>query len=615
MSDSSKKKSAAWTSSRSSSSAGNVSPSNRELLSRADVVTQLQASPGPVTSTKDARSWLEAKSWILAGEKYTKPKLANILFTIVLTQKLTSEASAAIKAVAFLIEDLADQDFSDSLASLITDKVTSQISSSIDNLAAGITTTKDFLDAVVRQQAESTLTLKESILSNVESSKSIANSAEKLSDSSEKQAQAANTEWPMLPSASPSTGNAMHPMSLAHTTLSASQIKIQQRTMLAAKQLLIELGPLGEEGPEPDQSAQTQASHRDLFNSWFDDDDKTNDNYTAPSRAVRGVKIFDRPAILVKFDTQESKSRFVKLCDNTPDLLAKLSPNAQIRLRTYPVIFKFVPCIGTFDPSNAQHLRGLEKENDLGPNSISTAEWCKKPEKRSPGQSTANLKVHCASAESANRILQERIRVDGNLVNVHKDLRQPLRCIRCHEYGHFRDGCYNKERCAHCASETHTTANCDSSNAPSCAACGEGSNHPAASPTCPTFLAKQKSLLQRFPENSMPYYPTGERWTWAQNPPNPDRAPSPPTLEQTRDTQFERQNLERFERHKRSLNRQNNRRANTDTYTPDNGWPRARRQFTLNEAWAPRPNQGPAPPPPTSHSQQNGSTNTQSQPQ
>src|ERR1700722_15739581 len=215
--------------------------------------------------------------------------------------------------------------------SYVTYMVRDYVSISL-HLAAGITTTKDFLDAVARQQAESTLTLKESILSNVESSKSIANSAEKLSDSSEKQAQAANTEWPKLPSASPSTGNAMHPMSPAHPTLSASQIKIQQRTMLAAKQLLIELGPLGEEGPEPDQSAQTQASHRNLFNSWFDDDDKANDNYTAPSRAVRGVKIFDRTAILVEFDTQESKSRFVKLCDNTPDLLAKLSPNAQIRL-------------------------------------------------------------------------------------------------------------------------------------------------------------------------------------------------------------------------------------------------------------------------------------------
>ena len=160
MGDSGKKKNMARTSSQSSSSAGNVSTGNRELLSRADLEAQLQASPGPVTDAKDARSWLEAKGWILASEKYTKPKLADILFTVALTQKLPSDACAAIKVVAFLIRDLADQDLSDSIASLITDKVTSKISSLMDNLAAEFATTKGFLDAVVQQQAEATVALK-----------------------------------------------------------------------------------------------------------------------------------------------------------------------------------------------------------------------------------------------------------------------------------------------------------------------------------------------------------------------------------------------------------------------------------------------------------------------
>ena len=517
-------------SSRSSSSASNISSGNRELLPRADLEAQLQASPGPVTNAKDAQSWLESKGWILASENYTKPKLANILFTVALTQKLPSDTSAAIKAVAFLLEDGADQDLSDSLASLITDKITSQINASIDKMAAEVTATKGFLDVVAQQQAEATVALKETILSNTEASKSIANTAEKLADASEKQAQALNADWPLLPSTTPSTGNALHPALLVHTTLSPNQIKVQQRTLLAAKQLLIELGPLDEENHDWIDHAQAHTSHRDLLNSWFDDDDKANNNYTAPSRAVRGVTIVDRPAILVEFNTQESKNRFIKLCNEMPGLLAKLSPNAQIRLRTFPVIFKFVPCNGIFDPANKQHLRDLEEENDLAPNSIASADWCKKPEKRSPSQSTANLKVQCSSAEAANRMLQERIRLDSNLINVHKDLRQPLRCVRCHEYGHFKDGCHNNERCAHCASESHSSANCDRSNAPSCAACGDRSNHPASSPTCPTFLAKQKALLQRFPENSMPYYPTGERWTWAQSPTNAERElPPPPT--------------------------------------------------------------------------------------
>ena len=67
---------------------------------------------------------------------------------------------------------------------MITDKATSQISLLINNLATGVTTTKDFLDAVVHQQVESTLVLPESILSNTETSKVIAKTAENISDMS-----------------------------------------------------------------------------------------------------------------------------------------------------------------------------------------------------------------------------------------------------------------------------------------------------------------------------------------------------------------------------------------------------------------------------------------------
>src|SRR6267154_5965696 len=79
-------------------------------------------------------------------------------------------------------------------------------------------------------------------------------------------------------------------------------------------------------------------------------------------------------------------------------------------------------------------------------------------------ESTANLKVQCLNAETANCVLKERIRVAGNLVNVHKDLRQPMRCVKCHNYGHFKDSCLNEERCANCASDSHSTADCNNSN-------------------------------------------------------------------------------------------------------------------------------------------------------
>ena len=167
-------------------------------------------------------------------------------------------------------------------------------------MATEVVATKGFLDAVAQQQAEATIVLKETILSNTEASKSITNTAEKLADMSEKQAQALNTDWPLLPSATPSARNTLHPASLVHTTLSPSQIKVQQHTLLAAKQLLIKLGPLDEESHNQTIYGQACASHKDLFNSWFDDDDKANDNFTVPSRAVHGVTIFDRPAIVME---------------------------------------------------------------------------------------------------------------------------------------------------------------------------------------------------------------------------------------------------------------------------------------------------------------------------
>jgi hypothetical protein len=44
---------------------------------------------------------------------------------VALTQKLSNGASSAIKAVAFLIEELAEQNFSASLVNTITDKMAS----------------------------------------------------------------------------------------------------------------------------------------------------------------------------------------------------------------------------------------------------------------------------------------------------------------------------------------------------------------------------------------------------------------------------------------------------------------------------------------------------------
>ena len=90
-------------------------------------------------------------------------------------------------------------------------------------------------------------------------------------------------------------------------------------------------------------------------------------------------------------------------------LLKELSPKAHIRPRAYSVILRFVPCNGSFDPSNDKHLHNIEEENNLQVGSITAASWCKCPDRRSPGQTTATLKVACANPDAANRLITGRI--------------------------------------------------------------------------------------------------------------------------------------------------------------------------------------------------------------
>ncbi|KAF8808116.1 hypothetical protein BYT27DRAFT_7030340, partial [Phlegmacium glaucopus] len=78
---------------------------------------------------------------------------------------------------------------------------------------------------------------------------------------------------------------------------------------------------------------------------------------------------------------------------------------ATIKAKGYNLIFKFVPCTGNFDPSDANCISDLESSNNLQPGSISSATWLKRLDRRSPSQKVASLKVVCSSPETANHLL------------------------------------------------------------------------------------------------------------------------------------------------------------------------------------------------------------------
>ena len=349
---------------------------------------------------------------------------------------------------------------------------------------------KNFLEATTQQQAEDLIGIQETLKKQEGLVKALVDVVDKAPPTSNPRG-LINSSWPPLPQPGAHPGNVLS-SSTPHLIPQTSN-KLIQRISLASKQLLINYGPEAPDDPPRGKSIEAQCRHRGMFNDWIDISLPPAEEGMAPappSRAVHNVSIFDSPPVLLEFNSAESKSKFEKICSSNPDLLAKFSPKACIRLRTYTVILRFMPCSGLFDPSLETHLQEVEAKNDLPPNSIVSATWCKHPEKRSPNQKTATLKVFCTNPEAANMFITGHIRVDDHLVNVHKDIKLPIRCVKCQEYGHTRDSCIGVEKCANCTRVSHPTSSCTNGVTPSCVSCGSDSDHTSSSSKCLVFAKK-----------------------------------------------------------------------------------------------------------------------------
>jgi uncharacterized protein (DUF2267 family) len=67
-------------------------------------------------SIKDACAWLKKMGWMLTSEPYLKNKLAEILFSVALSFKLPPNADTAIRSVAYVVHDQAEEETVSSLS-------------------------------------------------------------------------------------------------------------------------------------------------------------------------------------------------------------------------------------------------------------------------------------------------------------------------------------------------------------------------------------------------------------------------------------------------------------------------------------------------------------------
>jgi len=149
---------------------------SRDLPSRSGITALLSGNSGPVKTLPDARAWLDKKGWVLAGEQYDRTKMVNILLTVSLLPKLPSDAAAAIRAVALLIEDNIEDSLSSALSSAIADKLLARIG----NLPDELTRAKEFLDATSTKQASTVVQLNETATQHAATTLNLAEISSKL---------------------------------------------------------------------------------------------------------------------------------------------------------------------------------------------------------------------------------------------------------------------------------------------------------------------------------------------------------------------------------------------------------------------------------------------------
>jgi len=148
--------------------------------------------------------------------------------------------------------------------------------------------------------------------------------------------------------------------------------------------------------------------------------------------------------------------------------------------------------------------------------------------------------------------------------------------MKCHRWNHIARECIAKEdTCGTCGENSHWMKDCTNKANKRCISCNT-EDHASWSRMCPTFLKKCNELDKRTPENSLPFFPSTEAWTWASTPPpvQPTFPPAvpPPILTRGRNQQERTQQQKETAPSGRPYERQswNRSKSRNRPTTPDN---------------------------------------------
>ena len=232
-------------------------------------------------------------------------------------------------------------------------------------------------------------------------------------------------------------------------------------------------------------------------------------------------------SVLLTEMTSPTAAEWMKAIEHDTSFHAKMEGALHLAQQMFSVLVKFAPV--EFETNEDENLRRLEQDNNLPTGAIARGRWCKNPRHRKPDQRRAHLLLSLTSAESANSLLVRgvlfgclHIRCSGE-----KPAPEEIRCYHCQGLGHIAVSCPKKGSpdtnlvCGRCGGG-HDAAGCESEQV-KCVNC-HSTSHTSRDRTCPELIRRNELIGARRPEALLPYYPTGDEWTWSTLPSNAPRS-------------------------------------------------------------------------------------------
>ena len=151
----------------------------------------------------------------------------------------------------------------------IVNRISDKINGPTDELNDAITSAKNFTEATTQQQATYLIGIQDTLKQQTEIVKSL-REAIKKKGSAPNPRNLPDSSWPPLPQPGPHLpATSFSPARPPHISPTVPS-RLIQRVSLAAKQLLIDYGPVELGDPPKDRSVKAQCALRGMFNEWID---------------------------------------------------------------------------------------------------------------------------------------------------------------------------------------------------------------------------------------------------------------------------------------------------------------------------------------------------------